>query len=173
MWLRTSVSSALCCIMFPDLCCQIHRDRCDPLFWRKIQGDNSEVCVPPRHWEIIQSWVILYVFLSFKCLVCRPFQQQQQQQQQHVARLQSESRVFQMVKRWWVQQRKRKRCRSMWDQDIYSIINLFYLLVCSLRESVYQQRRESGRQHSGSPQNLQKHWDRDVSRTKKLKMSEE
>lgn len=39
--------SAVCCSMFPDLCPQIHRDRCNPLLSRKLQGDNSEVCNPP------------------------------------------------------------------------------------------------------------------------------
>lgn len=162
MWLRTFVSSALNCIMFADLCHQIHRDRCDPLFWRKIQGDNSKVCVPPRHWN---AHTVTGDPLMFSCLLNVWFVVLSSSSSGSSTL--PDSRVNLEFSKWSnageFSKEKEKRARRVWDQDVYSIINLFYLLVRSLRESVYQQRRESGRQHSGSPQNLQKHWDRNVS----------
>lgn len=49
------------------------------------------------------------------------------------------------------------------EENCMTMGSFIPLFICSLRESIYQQWRESGLQHSWSPQNLQKHGDRNVS----------
>lgn len=112
----------------------------------------------PYHLSRVIFLSIFYVFWLLNVCFVIHFQQQQ-----YVAWLQSKLRIFQMVKWWWVKQTLNELIDHIRNKgELYNINNLFYLFVCSLRESIYQQWRERGWQHTWSPQNLQKHWDREV-----------
>lgn len=126
--------------MYPTCCSPAHN----------AHSDRCESNIFPSH-QLFSTWLLFFIFFYSSSSSMMP----DPGSNREFCKWSSEGKS----NKQWMNELIKREERTVNLQDLLNL----YIYIFLFRQSVYQRWRETGRQHSWSPQNLQKHRHRNVS----------